>query len=300
VARGRFVVGLIGAGIGPSATPALHEAEADALGVRYAYQVIDIDEAGVPAEDVCTLVAAARRMGFRGLNITHPCKQYVVDCVDELSPEAAAIGAANTVVFTDDGSTIGHNTDIYGFEQSFKFGLSSAATDHVLVLGAGGAGAAVAYVLLELGARKLTIVDLDSVRAEALLGRLSVCFEHSFIDTAPIDRLADRLASCDGIVHATPVGMAQHPGMAFSPDLLRRELWVADVVYRPLQTELLRQAEEVGCRTLDGGGMAVFQAVRSFSLFTGLEPDPARMLQFFDRAYRTPDVAGDATAAALS
>ncbi|MGH3049078.1 MAG: saccharopine dehydrogenase NADP-binding domain-containing protein, partial [Gaiellaceae bacterium] len=157
----------------------------------------------------------------------------------------------------------------------------------IVVIGAGGAGAAVAHVALTLGAQRVTIVDLDDDRAATLAARLGAHFDPSRVEVAEGDQLADRLAASDGVIHATPTGMADHPGMPFSPDLLRRDLWVADVVYRPLETELLRQARELGCPTLDGGAMAVFQAVGSFRLFTGLEPDPARMLLHFDRAFRT-------------
>jgi shikimate dehydrogenase len=296
--RERFVVGLVGAGIGSSATPALHETEADALGVRYAYQVLDIEEIGVAPDEVGELIQAAQRMGFKGLNVTHPCKQHVVPCLDRLSPEASAVGAVNTVVFADNGDAIGHNTDIFGFEQSFKLGLPDARSERVVVLGAGGAGAAVAYVLLSLGTRQVTIVDLDIDRAQSLTDRLKVRFENNKIDAVSSGELAEHLASSDGLVHATPVGMTLHPGVALPTDLLRSDLWIADVVYRPLETELLSHAREVGCQTLDGGGMAVFQAVRSFELFTGLTPSAERMLLHFDRVFRAG--AADMSAAAIT
>ncbi|HEY8705339.1 MAG TPA: shikimate dehydrogenase [Gaiellaceae bacterium] len=286
----RFVVGLVGAGIGTSASPALHEAEADALGLRYAYQVLDLDDLGLAAEEIGELLEAARRMGFRGLNITHPCKQLVVDYLDELSPEAVAVGAVNTVVFSN-GRTFGHNTDIFGFEQSFNLGLPNAARKRIVVLGAGGAGAAVAYVALALGGSELTVIDLDLDRSADLARRLALRFGPGSIRVDAIDKLPQRMAACDGLIHATPTGMRDYPGMPFSPDLLRRELWVADVVYRPLETELLRQASELGCRTLDGGGMAVFQAFASLSLFTGVAPDAARMMRHFDRTFRESGVA---------
>lgn len=283
----RFVVGLVGAGIGTSASPSLHEAEADALGLRYAYQVIDLDEIGMTGDDIGYLLEAARRMGFRGLNITHPCKQLVLDYLDELSPEAVAIGAVNTVVFSE-GRTVGHNTDSFGFLQSFNLALSEVARERVVVVGAGGAGAAVAYAVLSLGGSELAIVDLDLDRARALAERLGARFGGDRVRAVGIDRLAEALAVSDGFIHATPTGMRDYPGVPFSTDLLRRELWVADVVYRPLETELLREANELGCRTLDGGAMAVFQAFGSLRLFTGLTPDAARMLSHFDRTFRLP------------
>ena len=268
-----YVVGLIGAAIGPSLSPALHEREADELGLRYVYRRIDIGELGLPPEDVGELVRAAHTLGFSGLNITHPCKQLVVEHLDELSSDAEALGAVNTVVF-DDGKAIGHNTDLPGFQENFERGLPDVSTDRVVLIGAGGAGSAVAHALSR-GVERLVIVDAAPERAEVLAASLPGAV------AAPLDDLAAELGAADGVVNATPFGMEAHDGAAFSPDLLRESLWVADVVYRPLETELLRHARELGCRTLDGGGMAVFQAALSFALFTGREPDRERMLRHF-------------------
>jgi quinate/shikimate dehydrogenase (NAD+) len=293
VATERFVVGLVGAGIGPSASPFLHESEADAQGLRFVYQLIDLDEIGARPEEVGDLLVAARRLGFRGLNVTHPCKQHVVPHLDRLSPEAAAIGAVNTVVFDRDGVT-GHNTDVYGFRRSLELGLPDAPLDGAVVIGAGGAGAAAAYVVLRLGASTVSIIDIASDRARELADRLAGIFgPGSAIGGGP-ELLAGSLAASAGVVHATPTGMRDHPGTAFSPDLLRDDLWVAEVVYRPLETELLRQAKAVGCRTLDGGLMAVFQAAEAFRLFTGFPADAERMLRVFDATVRrNGDAPGD-------
>jgi shikimate dehydrogenase len=269
-----YVVGLIGSEIGPSLSPALHEREADELGLRYVYRRIDIGELGLAPEDVGELVRAARTLGFSGLNITHPCKQLVVDHLDELSPDAEALGAVNTVVF-DHGKAIGHNTDWPGFQENFERGLPDVSTERVVLVGAGGAGSAVAHAALSLGVERLAVVDAAPERAEALAASLPGAV------AVPLDGLAGELEGADGVINATPFGMEAHDGAAFSPDLLRESLWVADVVYRPLETELLRQARQLGCRTLDGGGMAVFQAALSFALFTGREPDRERMLRHF-------------------
>jgi shikimate dehydrogenase len=139
----RHEVGLIGAGIGASLSPALHEREAAHQALSCAYRLIDIDERGLAPGDVGALVAEARRAGFSGLNITHPCKQAVVPALDALSDDAAALQAVNTVVFDGDRAT-GHNTDTTGFAESFARGLPGAAVESVVLLGAGGAGTAVA------------------------------------------------------------------------------------------------------------------------------------------------------------
>src|SRR5690349_5327056 len=158
------LVGLIGANIDASLSPALHEAEASALGLEYRYGLLDIGQLDATIGE---LVDRARHAGYSGPNVTHPCKQAVVAHLDELSDEAAALDAVNTVVFTD-GRAIGHNTDASGFAESFRRGLPDASLQRVVVLGAGGAGAAVAHAAKQLGARALTIVDVDEERAAAL------------------------------------------------------------------------------------------------------------------------------------
>ncbi|MFE7761438.1 shikimate dehydrogenase [Streptomyces sp. NPDC057438] len=272
-----YLVGLVGSGIGPSLSPALHQREADRQGLRYVYRLIDIHDLGVGPEAVGDLVRAARDLGFDGLNITHPCKQLVIEHLDALAPQAAALGAVNTVVF-EDGRAVGHNTDVTGFAASFARGLPDAPLEKVVQLGAGGAGAAVAHATLTLGAEHVTVVDAMPDRATGLAAALNRHFGPGRAAAAAPDELPALLGEADGIVHATPTGMAAHPGLPFAAKLLRPGLWVAEVVYRPLETELLRAARDLGCATLDGGGMAVFQAADAFRLFTGREPDAARML----------------------
>ena len=269
----RYEVGLIGAGIAASLSPALHEREAGRLRLDYAYRLIDIDERGLGPGDVGELVEQAHRGGFSGLNVTHPCKQAVVPLLDALSEDAAALRAVNTVVF-DDGRAIGHNTDTTGFAESFARGLPGAPVRSVVLLGAGGAGTAIAHAALRLGVQRLTIVDVEPERARA-------CARQLASDRITAGTL-DSLAGADGLIHATPTGMEGHdPGLPLDEERLHPGLWVADIVYRPLETELLQRARELGCRTLDGGGMAVFQAADSFELFTGVQPDRERMLRHF-------------------
>ncbi|MGH3378782.1 MAG: shikimate dehydrogenase [Actinoallomurus sp.] len=272
-----YLVGLIGAGVGPSLSPALHEREADHHGLRYVYRTIDIDDLGLAAGAAGDLVGTARRFGYTGLNITHPCKQTVIEHLDELAPEAATLGAVNTVTFDGDRA-IGHNTDGTGFARSFARGLPGAPARRIVQLGAGGAGAAVAHALLTLGADRVTVVDEDEARATSLAVDLARRFGAERAHAGTAEDVPGLFAAADGLVNATPVGMAAHPGLPVPAGLLRPHLWVADVVYRPLETELLLQARKLGCRTLDGGGMVVFQAAEAFRLFTGVEPDAERML----------------------
>jgi shikimate dehydrogenase len=272
------LVGLIGSGIQASRTPSLHEREGARQGLRYVYKLIDLEALGLDPRSLPDILTAAERFGFSGLNITHPCKQAVIPLLDELSSDAAALGAVNTVVLKD-GRRIGHNTDWWGFAESFQRELPDVHRDCVVQFGAGGAGAAVAHAILTLGAREVIVIDIDGARAENLAGALCTRFGQGRASSSSSP--ADALAAADGMVNTTPLGMEKYPGMAVPVELLRRDLWVADIVYFPLETELLRQARLRGCRTMSGGGMAVFQAVGAFRLFTGLEPDVARMLRHF-------------------
>ncbi|HEY0204753.1 MAG TPA: shikimate dehydrogenase [Acetobacteraceae bacterium] len=278
MSRPSFLAGLIGSGIGASRTPPMHEHEGDEQGLRYTYQNINLDRLGLGADALPDLLLAAERMGFAGLNITHPCKQAVVPLLDELSPDARALGAVNTVVLRD-GRRRGENTDWWGFAEAFRRNMADAPRDRVVQLGAGGAGAAVAHALLTLGAGRLVISDVDAGRAAGLAD--SLCARFGADRAAACSDLPAAMAAADGLVHCTPTGMAAHPGLPLPAALLRQALWVADIVYFPLETELLQTARALGCRTLDGGSMAVFQAVEAFRLITGVTPDPERMLRHF-------------------
>jgi shikimate dehydrogenase len=273
-----FLVGLIGMGIQASLTPAMHEREGDEQGLRYLYKNLDLEPMGVGPDALADLLLAAQRMGFAGLNITHPCKQLVIPLLDELSPDAQALGAVNTVVLRD-GRRRGENTDWWGFAEAFRRNMAGCALDRVVQLGAGGAGAAVAHALLTLGVRQLTIQDVDAGRAASVAD--SLCGRFGPGRAAACADLAASVAEADGLVNCTPIGMTAHPGLPLPGGLLRPALWVADIVYFPLETELLRTARALGCRTLHGGAMAVFQAVEAFRLFTGIPPDAERMLRHF-------------------
>jgi len=272
------LVGLIGSGIQASRSPALHEHEGDAQGLRYLYRLIDLDALGLEPAALPELLTAAQRMGFTGLNITYPCKQAVIPLLDELSNEAAAIGAVNTVVLHG-GKRIGHNTDALGFAEGFRRGLPDAARKRVVQMGAGGAGAAVAHALLSEGVEQLTLFEVDPARAHALVDNLS---RHFGAGRALVgEDLPAAMSQADGLVNTTPIGMTKLPGTPVPPALLKASQWVAEIVYFPLETQLLRDARALGCRTLDGSVMAVFQAVKAFELFSGRQADADRMLRHF-------------------
>lgn len=271
-----YLVGLIGDGVMPSLTPPLHEREADQHRLRYLYRPIDLTEIHRPAQDVGQLLRAAAELGYNAFNITHPCKQLVMEHLDEISPNAASIGAVNTVVIRD-GKFHGHNTDASGFGWALATGLPQVPLETVLQLGAGGAGAAVAYALLDSGVRHLILVDPDEQRAGQRAAALSQNFPNRQISTATPQQAPQLLAQVDGLLNASPIGMHHHPGLPLELTNLEPRHWVADCVYRPVDTELITTARERGCRVLDGGNMAVGQAVDAFEIITGIRPDPVRM-----------------------
>jgi shikimate dehydrogenase len=287
--RPSFLVGLIGSGIGGSLSPAMHEHEGDMHGMRYLYKSIDLDRLNLGPDDLPDLLLAAERMGFTGLNITYPCKQAVIEHLDELSDAAVQIGAVNTVVFSK-GRRIGHNTDAWGFFESFRKEIAAkCAHDNILLLGAGGAGSAVSHALMTQTKCRLEVFDIDNARVNDFVERLAGV--HGTARVAVSDSVADSVARSDGVINATPVGMSKSPGCPLDSKLLRRELWVADVVYFPIETELVRAATSAGCTVMRGGGMAVFQAVRAFERFTGVQPDAARMKAHFNTLLQSRDSA---------
>ena len=270
--------GLIGRGIEASRTPGMHTAEGARLGLRYEYGLFDFDRLELEDAALARLMTELQREGYAGLNITHPFKERVIPLLDCLSPDAAAIGAVNTVVFRR-GEAIGHNTDCWGFAESFRRGFDNPSLDDVVLVGAGGAGMAVAKALLDLGVRRLAIADTDRPRAARLIERLQARHDNGCV--VEVETLRTALLAADGLVNATPVGMAKYPGMPVEADSLRPGLWVADIVYFPAETELLRTARAAGCPTLSGEAMAIFQAVKAFELITCVAPDPEQMARHF-------------------
>jgi len=274
------LVGLVGQGVGPSLTPALHMAEGRAHGLDYVYRTIDLNAVGVAPQRIGEILEWARTLGYDALNVTHPCKQLVIPHLDDLDDAAAALGAVNTVIFGDD-RVVGYNTDAPGFTTGFTEGLPGADVTNVVLLGAGGAGAAVGHALLDLGVEHLAVVDVDVDRATVLARDLASRHSHARVDASAFDKLSVLLPGSDGVVHCTPTGMADHPGIPFDATLLHPGLWVADIVYRPVNTALLTAARAAGCRSLDGGHMAVHQASIAFELITGIAPDADRMSRHF-------------------
>jgi shikimate dehydrogenase len=270
----RFLTGLLGAPIAQSASPAMHESAADALGARCHYQLIEI--AGASRDELKLLLEGVRRLGFSGINVTFPYKEAVLDLLDALSPGARAIGAVNTVVARD-GRLTGYNTDTTGFARSVKALVEDSGRGPVAVIGTGGVGKAIAFALADLGVSEIRIFDTDRAKVEhlaALLrGKLAVRVAAS---------VADALMGAVGVVNGTPVGMTPSKGTPVPDNLLHAGLWVADAVYSPLWTPLLSAAKEAGAKVMTGRDLAIYQAADAFELFTGLTPSTTEMGIAFD------------------
>lgn len=291
-AHGRsWLLGLVGENIGGSLTPGLHEAEARRQGLLLSYRLLDatlmrvVNREASPDAVWSHVVQVAHDLSFDGLNVTHPAKQAVQSALDSLSEEAELLGAVNTVLFRD-GLAVGDNTDYVGFTDALRSlsdgGEPPADLSRVVQLGAGGAGAATAYALLREGAERLTIVDVDTARAEALVARLAGAFDASRMAVATPDDAAELVRGASGLVNSTPIGMV---GVSETSPVdvaaMHPALWVGDAVYRPLKTVLVQAAEAIGCRAFGGGEMVVGQAAGAFELFTGLAADRAAMREDF-------------------
>ena len=285
----RTLVGLIGANILKSLSPALHADAFAAAGIDGYYHLMDVEV--LRGRSLPQLLDAVKVAGFSGTNMTFPFKQDVLVHLDALDEEARQIGALNCVTIAPDGATKGYNTDRSGFRRSFEHHLGRASADgaRVTLVGAGGAGRAVAFALMDLGVADLAIHDSNAKQSASLIADLHRYFGAK--RARPVDDLAAAVAAADGVVNATPVGMLGIPGNPVPVAALRPTHWAADVIYTPLDTAFIKAARACGARTLTGGGMCVYQAVEAFRLFTGIAPDVERMHATFLRALAARDAA---------
>ncbi|WP_398477738.1 shikimate dehydrogenase [Tardiphaga sp.] len=275
---GHFLTGLLGAPIAHSASPAMHERAADALGVRCHYHLIEV--AGAGHDQLHAILDGIRRLGFAGINVTFPYKEAVVALLDDLSPGARAIGAVNTVVARH-GKLTGHNTDTSGFARAAKEFVSRSDHGPVAVIGTGGVGKAIAFALADLGVSDIRLVDTDIAKADQLVAQLQ---HRQSIRRA--DSVEDALTGASGLVNGTPIGMLPDRGTPVPDALLHAGLWVADAVYSPLWTPLLNAAKASGAQVMTGRDLAIYQAADAFELFTGMAPSATEMGIAFDDVMR--------------
>ncbi len=230
----------------------------------------------VPSATLADAVRGARAMGFRGFNCSIPHKIAVIQCLDALGRSAEIIGAVNCVVERD-GRFIGENTDGIGFLRSLETILPPAEKE-LVILGAGGAARAIAVELALAGARHLTIVNRDARRGSELAGLITTRTNASasFVEWSATFRLPK---SADALINATSIGLYQPDALPdIELDSLRSDSVVADVVFNPVQTRLLKEAAARGCKSLDGLGMLVNQGATAIEYWTGITPD-ARVLR---------------------
>lgn len=277
----KYLVGLIGEGIEHSLTPDLHMREARELGLEYEYRLIDLLESPLSKLSIDQVVEQAIETGYAAINVTHPFKQQVLRLLASSSDEVSQIKASNLVLKLQ-GDSHGENTDWSGFLFALKQAIPDAARKRVLQVGAGGAGAATAFALLRWGVEELLIADIDSNRSFDLARSYRKLFPNAEIRVVEIASALKQMRFMDGVVQATPIGMHSHPGIPFPIDDLGIQAWVADVIYRPIETEFLRNARVSGHVVVPGNLMALGQAVDSLRLITGLEPNISRMSCHFD------------------
>lgn len=268
----KLLTGLIGAPIAHSASPAMHERAAEALGLRGHYQLIEV--AGADAAGLAIMLEGVRRLGFAGVNVTYPYKEAVVPLLDELAPGAAAMGAVNTVVVRD-GRLTGHNTDTTGFARAVA-PLLAPTGNSIAVIGAGGVGKAIAFALASRSVTDIRVFDSEPERAGKLVALLAAQGARVALS------VEDALNGATGLVNGTPVGMLPNRGMPVPATLLHEKLWVADAVYSPLITPLLAAAQAKGARIMTGRELAIYQAADAFELFTGLAPSTDVIGEAFD------------------
>jgi shikimate dehydrogenase len=287
--RRKVLIGLIGANIMKSLSPALHADAFAAAGIDGYYHLMDVDQ--LPGRSLRQLLDAVKTAGFAGTNVTFPFKQEVLALLDDVDREARQIGAVNTVTIAPDGRTVGYNTDCRGFRLNFEEGLgrASAKGATAVLVGSGGAGRAVAVALMELGVAMLVLYDRNAVQAKSLMVDLAAHYGPSRCRIAvDLDR---EVAAADGIVNATPVGMHGFPGNPVPASALHAKQWAADVIYTPMETAFIKAAAAKGGRTLTGGGMCVHQAAEAFRLFAGVKPDIKRMHHAFSKGLAERDTA---------
>ena len=287
MSKRRILVGLIGRNIQGSLSPALFADAFAAAGIDGFYHLIDADR--LPGRRLPQLLEAIKAVGFTGVNITYPFKQDILPLLDAIDPAAAQVGAINTVAIAPDGRTTGYNFDRQGWRGSFAetLGADSARHKTVALIGAGGAGRAVAFALMDLGVALLVLHDLDPTRAKALAADVAKHYGAARCRLA--DDLERDIAAADGIVNATQTGMSGFPGNPVPVAAIKSTHWAADVIYTPAETEFLKAAARKGARTLNGSGMVVHQAAAAFRCLAGETADIARLYRAFAKGLATRD-----------
>ena len=253
------VYGILGRPVAHSLSPAMHNAAFREVGLNAVYVAF-------PVTDLVQAVAGLRGLDIRGVSVTIPFKEEIIALLDEIDPMAARMGAVNTLV-NRDGRLVGYNTDWQGALAALA-DKTEIAGQRFLILGAGGAARAIIFGLQEKGGQ-VAVTDLDTAKALALSREF-------WVEVVAPDYLGEYAAGV--LINATPVGMEpQSEAIPLDPELLSRYQVVMDIVYRPLETRLLREARSRGCRVIDGLQMLIHQGAAQFELWTG-RPAPVEVM----------------------
>ncbi|MEU0449589.1 shikimate dehydrogenase [Streptomyces tendae] len=259
----------------------LHEREADRHGLRYLCRRVHGGRRITHGKDLSALLRTCQGFGYSGLSIAAPYRQLAAEQVDDMSEAAARRRSLDLVLFTEDGRTVGHSTDVDSCAAAFARGLPDRPLGRVLQLGADGVGNALAHGLHDQGAEHLSVVDPDLHRAEALVARLNAYAGGDWAKAFPADGLRRLLGQANGLVNALcPTASGRHLAAALA-EVLHPDLWIFDFCYRPIGTALLREGSVRGCRVVHGGGVLVNETAHAFRLVTGLSPHTARMFADF-------------------
>ncbi|WP_151737606.1 shikimate dehydrogenase [Paenibacillus tengchongensis] len=260
---GELLLGVMGDPIAQSKSPAMHTAALRALNISGAYVPLHI-----APERLGDAVQAIRTLGFRGVNVTIPHKVAVMPYLDRLDASALSVGAVNTIV-NDKGVLTGYNTDGIGYVRSLK---AEAAPDisgaRIVVLGAGGAARGIVTALLQERPERIFIANRTPDKAEELA---EACRNGGNVSGIAMDDIGEAVAAADIVINTTSVGMYPHPdGLPLDPALLKPGQIISDLIYNPLYTRLLTEAQELGCRIHGGLGMFVYQGAYALEYWTGL------------------------------
>lgn len=264
-------LGLIGDNIARSQSPRLHELAGRLTDIPVSYERLIPRELG---KDFEAVFLAARDEGFRGLNITYPYKERVVELLHVPDPRVAALGAVNTVVFAKDGPE-GHNTDWSGFLAGYRHAFGDRPTGAVCMVGAGGVGKAVAFGLIELGMRDLRLVERDLPKAEALAEALRAAAPDLKVTVS--GDIAEAVAGAAGLINCTPVGMVGYDGTPVPRALMAGAEWAFDAVYTPVDTRFLTDAAAEGLQVMSGYELFFYQGLHAYNIFHGRPIDEAAL-----------------------
>ncbi len=262
-------LGLIGDKIQTSRSPDLHRLAGRLCGLDVSYDLL------IPparSETFDAVFDHCRGGGYRGINVTFPYKERVLSRLVAPGPDLVALGACNTVVFDADGPR-GANTDCTGFGSAFRHRFGNASPGIVAMAGAGGVGKAIAFALVRLGASEIRLCDADRAKAEALAATLAPRADAEGTRIVLCDGMTEAAEGVDGIVNATPLGMAGVGGNAIPDAALEGTGWAFDAVYTPEWTEFLSRAREACLDILSGYELFLFQGIDAFRIFTGQEVD---------------------------